>query len=157
MPEKIRIAVGSDHAGFPLKEKAREYLVSKGYEVEDHGTDSGESVDYPDFAERVANRVAANEVTFGLVVCGTGVGVAMAANKVPGIRAAACCDTITTRLAREHNDANVLTLGGRVVDEAAARKILDTFLSTPFAGGRHERRIQKIDAIDRRHHQEKRP
>jgi ribose 5-phosphate isomerase B len=150
--DKLRIAVGSDHAGFPLKEKVREYLVSKGYEVEDHGTESPESVDYPDYAERVATRVAAKEVSFGVVVCGTGVGVSISANKVPGIRAAPCNDTLTARLAREHNDANILALGGRIVDEATARKILDTWIATPFAGGRHQRRVDKIAAIDRRHH-----
>lgn len=155
MEETIRIALGADHAGFPLKEKVREYLLSKGYEVEDQGTDSSESVDYPDFAERVATGVAEKAVNFGVVVCGTGVGVAIAANKVPGIRAAACTETITASLAREHNNANVLTLGGRVVDEAMARKIIDTFLSTPFGGARHERRIKKIDEIDQRHHPEK--
>ncbi len=152
MAERLRIAVGSDHAGFPLKEKVREYLVSRGYEVEDHGTESAESVDYPDYAEKVATRVAAKEVNFGVVVCGTGIGVAISANKVPGIRAAPCNDTLTARMAREHNDANVLTLGGRVVDEAAARKILDVWLATPFAGGRHQRRVDKIAAIDQRHH-----
>jgi ribose 5-phosphate isomerase B len=155
MPEKVKIAVGGDHAGFSLKERVREYLLSKGYEVEDHGTDSTESVDYPDFAERVANRVAAKAVNFGVVVCGTGVGMAMAANKVPGVRAAPCSDTLTTRLAREHNNANVLTLGGRVVDEATAQRILDIFLTTPFAGGRHDRRVQKIDGIYQKHHREK--
>ncbi len=152
MAERLRIAVGSDHAGFPLKEKVREYLVSRGYEVEDHGTESAESVDYPDYAEKVATRVAAKEVNFGVVVCGTGVGVAISANKVPGIRAAPCNDTLTARMAREHNDANVLTLGGRVVDESTARKILDVWLATPFAGGRHQRRVDKIAAIDQRHH-----
>ena len=152
MAERLRIAVGSDHAGFPLKEKVREYLVSRGYEVEDHGTESAESVDYPDYAEKVATRVAAKEVNFGVVVCGTGIGVAISANKVPGIRAAPCNDTLTARMAREHNDANVLTLGGRVVDEATARKILDVWLATPFAGGRHQRRVDKIAAIDQRHH-----
>jgi ribose 5-phosphate isomerase B len=144
--------VGSDHAGFALKEKLRAYLVNRGYEVEDHGAGSAESVDYPDYAEKVAARVAAKEVNFGVVVCGTGIGVAISANKVPGIRAAPCNDTLTARMAREHNDANVLTLGGRVVDEATARKILDTWVSTPFAGGRHQRRVDKIAAIDQRHH-----
>ena len=152
MAGKLRIAVGSDHAGFALKKKVREYLVSRGYEVEDHGADSTESVDYPDYAERVATRVAAQEVAFGVVVCGTGIGVAMSANKVPGIRAAPCNDTLTARMAREHNDANVLTLGGRVLDESTARKILDVWLGTPFAGGRHQRRVDKIAAIGRRHH-----
>lgn len=151
MPEKLRIAVGSDHAGFPLKEKVREYLLSQGHEVEDHGADSTESVDYPDFAARVAARVAEKAVRFGVLVCGTGVGMAMAANKQAGVRAAPCSDTITASLAREHNDANVLTLGGRLVDEALMRKILDAWLGTPFAAGRHQRRVQKIEAIDQKH------
>ncbi len=155
MPDKIKIALGADHAGLELKEKVREYLVSQGYEVEDLGTHSPQPVDYPDYAEKVAARVAAKAVAFGVLVCGTGLGVAMAANKVPGIRAAPCNDTISARLAREHNDANVLTLGGRLTDEATARKILDTWLATPFAGGRHERRVEKIAAIDLRHHSEK--
>jgi ribose 5-phosphate isomerase B len=155
--EKIKIALGADHAGFALKEKVREYLLSKGHEVEDHGTDSTEAVDFPDFAERVANRVAAHEVTFGVLVCGTGLGMELAANKVPGIRATPCHDTLSARMAREHSNANVLTLGGRLIDEARARRILDTWLSTPFGGGRHERRIQKIAALDERHHSEKMP
>ncbi len=157
MPDKIKIALGADHAGLELKEKVREYLVSQGYEVEDLGTHSPQPVDYPDYAEKVAARVAAKAVSFGVLVCGTGLGVAMAANKVPGIRAAPCNDTISAHLAREHNDANVLTLGGRLTDEATARKILDTWLATPFAGGRHERRVEKIAAIDLRHHSEKKP
>ncbi len=148
MERKVKIAVGSDHAGFDLKEKVRRYLEDKGVEVEDHGTDSPESVDYPDFAERVARRVAAKEATFGVLVCGTGLGMELAANKVPGIRATPCHDTLSARMAREHNDANVLTLGGRLTDEATARKILDIWLSTPFAGGRHARRLQKIEAIE---------
>jgi len=156
-PEKPKIALGADHAGFALKEKVRAYLVSKGYSVEDEGTHSTESVDYPDFAEKVAERVAAGQADFGILMCGTGLGVAMAANKVPGIRAAPCNDTISARLAREHNNANVLAMGGRLLDEATAEKILDTWLSTPFAGGRHERRVEKIAAIDRRHHAEKKP
>ena len=152
LAEKLRIAVGSDHAGFALKEKVRDYLVSRGYEVEDHGTDSTEAVDYPDYAERVATRVATKEVAFGVVICGIGVAMAISANKVPGIRAAPCNDTLTARMAREHNDANVLTLGGRVVDESTARKILDVWLATPFGGGRHQRRVDKIAAIEQRHH-----
>lgn len=155
MADKPKIAIGADHAGFALKEKVREYLISKGYEVEDHGTDSTEAVDYPDFAERVATRVAAKEAAFGVLMCGTGLGVAMSANKVPGIRAAPCNDTLSARMAREHNDANVLAMGGRLLDEATARKILDTWLSTPFAGGRHQRRVDKIAGIDKRHHTEK--
>ncbi len=155
MPPKSRIAVGSDHAGFDLKEKVRRYLEDKGYEVEDHGTTSANSVDYPDYAERVGARVAAGDVDFGVVMCGTGLGVAMAANKIPGIRAAPCNDTLSAHLARSHNDANILAMGGRLIDESTAQKILDVWFSTPFEGGRHQRRVEKIAAIDERHHAEK--
>ncbi len=155
MSEKTKIALGADHAGFALKEKVRDYLLSKGYEVEDYGTESTEAVDYPDFALKVAKRVATKEATYGVLVCGTGLGMELAANKVPGIRATPCNDTLTARLAREHNDANVLTMGGRLIDEATAQKVLDVWLSTPFAGGRHERRVRKIDAIEKTNQPEK--
>jgi len=157
MPERVRIAVGSDHAGLALKEKVRDYLLHRGCEVDDQGTHSEQSVDYPDFAEKVADRVAAGEATFGVVICATGAATAMAANKVPGIRAAACNDTLTARSAREHNNANVLTLGGRILDAATAEKVLDTWLATPYAGGRHQKRLDKIVAIEQRHHPEKKP
>jgi ribose 5-phosphate isomerase B len=153
--EKMRIALPADHVGFSLKEKIREYLKSKGLEVEDRGPSNSEPVDYPDFAEKVAAQVAAKQADYGVLVCGTGVGMMLAANKVPGIRAVAANDTISARMAREHNDANVLTLGGRMIDEASMHQIVDTWLSTAFAGGRHERRIEKIDAIDQRYHVEK--
>lgn len=148
MAEKTKIAVGSDHAGFDLKEKVRQYLAGKGFVVEDLGTKSSASVDYPDFAQKVAEAVAAKKADFGVVVCGTGLGVAMSANKVRGIRAAPCNDTLSARFARSHNDANVLTLGARIIDEVTAHKILDTWLSTPFEGGRHQRRVDKITAIE---------
>jgi ribose 5-phosphate isomerase B len=155
LPEKPKVALGADHAGFPLKEKVREYLVSKGYEVEDTGPTTLSRVDYPDLAEKVAARVAAREATFGVLVCGTGLGMAMAANRVPGVRAATCNDTLSAHFARCHNDANVLALGGRLVDPATAEKILDIWLSTPFEGGRHQRRVKKIAALDQQHHSEK--
>ena len=151
----MRIALGADHAGFPLKEKVREYLVSKGYEVEDTGPTTLSRVDYPDLAEKVAVRVAAREATFGVLVCGTGLGMAMAANRVPGVRAATCNDTLSAHFARSHNDANVLALGGRLVDPATAEKILDIWFSTPFEGGRHQRRVEKIAALNQQHHSEK--
>ncbi len=157
MSEKIKIALGADHAGFALKEGVRNYLASKGCDVEDFGTNSPESVDYPDYAEKVARRVAAEEVDFGVLLCGTGLGVAIAANKVPGIRAAPCNDTLSARLAREHNNANVLTMGGRLLDSATARKVLDTWLATSFAGGRHARRVEKIAAIEKKYQPEKTP
>jgi ribose 5-phosphate isomerase B len=148
MAEKLRIALGADHGGFELKEKVRQYLAGKGFQVEDLGTNSTDSVDYPDFARKVAERVAAKGADFGVVICGTGLGVAMTANKVRGIRAAPCSDTISARFARLHNDANVLTMGGRLIDFATAVKILDIFLSTPFEGGRHQRRVDKINATE---------
>ena len=141
--------------GFALKEKVREHLRSQGLEVEDFGPSNAEPVDYPDFAEKVAARVAAKQADYGVLVCGTGIGMMLAANKIPGIRAVAANDTISARMAREHNNANVLTMGGRLIDEAAMQQIVDTWLSTPFAGGRHELRVEKIDALDQRYHLEK--
>lgn len=155
MAEKTRIAVGSDHAGFALKEKVRAYLAAGGYEVEDLGTRSTDSVDYPDFAEKVAARVVAKGADFGVLVCGTGLGVAMSANKVRGIRAATCNDTLSARFARAHNNANVLAMGGRLIDETTAAKILDTWLATPFEGGRHQRRVDKIAALEQKYPAEK--
>jgi ribose 5-phosphate isomerase B len=147
LPGKSRIALGADHAGFALKERVRAYLASKGHEVEDLGPTTPERVDYPDYAERVAARVAANKADFGFLMCGTGLGVAIAANKVRGIRAATCNDTLSAHFARAHNDANVLAMGGRLTDEATARKIVDIWLSTEFEGGRHARRVEKIAVI----------
>jgi len=151
----MRIALGGDHAGFALKERVRDYLESKGFEVEDLGPATLEPVDYPDYAEKVAARVAAQEADFGVLMCGTGLGVAIAANKVPGIRAATCNDTLSAYFARAHNDANVLTMGGRLTDEATARKIVDIWLSTEFQGGRHARRVEKIGIINEKNHTEK--
>lgn len=146
MAEKLRIAIGADHGGFDLKEQIRHYLSGQGHAVADLGTNSAEAVDYPDFARKVAERVAARGADFGIVICGTGLGVAMTANKVRGIRAAPCSETLSARFARSHNDANVLTMGGRLIDYLTAVKILDAFLSTPFEGGRHQRRVDKINA-----------
>ncbi|HXX24469.1 MAG TPA: ribose 5-phosphate isomerase B [Terriglobia bacterium] len=153
----MKIVVAADHVGFPLKNNVLEYLKSQGLEVEDYGTSSAERVDYPDYAQKVAAHVAAKQADYGVLVCGTGIGMMLAANKVPGIRAVAANDTISARLAREHNDANILTLGARMIDAAAMRQIVDTWLTTPFAGGRHERRLQKIDALEQRYHSEKMP
>jgi ribose 5-phosphate isomerase B len=147
--------MGADHAGFALKEKMRAYLVSRGYEVDDQGPFSTDPVDYPDLAEKVAVRVASREAGFGVLVCGSGLGMAIVANKVPGIRAATCNDTLSAHFARAHNDANVLAMGGRLVDPATAEKILDVWLSSQFEGGRHERRVRKIAAINQKHHWEK--
>jgi RpiB/LacA/LacB family sugar-phosphate isomerase len=131
-----------------MKERLRGYLRAQGYAVEDCGTFSQRAVDYPDFARKVAARVARREVDWGVLVCGTGVGMAMAANKIPGVRAATCNDTLLARFAREHNNANVLALGSRMLDESAARKILDTWATTQFAGGRHKQRVEKLTAIE---------
>jgi ribose 5-phosphate isomerase B len=147
--EKPRIAIGADHAGYHAKEVIKRYLLEQGYPVEDLGTWSDESVDYPDYAKKVAERVARGEDQLGVLVCGTGMGMAIAANKVEGIRAAVAHDAMTARMAREHNDANVLTLGGRVVSDAQAVEIAKEFLNTKFAGGRHQRRIDEITALDR--------
>lgn len=143
MPEPV--IVGSDHAGFELKEKMKQALERRGIPVEDVGTHSTDAVDYPDFAHRVADAVASGRFKRGIVVCGTGIGVSMAANRHPGVRAAVAYDERTARLSREHNDANVLALGGRTIDPGLAERILDVWLKTPFAGGRHERRVGKIE------------
>jgi ribose 5-phosphate isomerase B len=151
----MKIALAADHVGFALKEKTREYLKGKGLEVEDLGPANADSVDYPDFAAKVAVQVAAKQADFGVLICGTGIGMEIAANKIPGIRAAAASNTISARMAREHNNANVLTMGGRMIDEAAMHRIVDTWLSTAFDGGRHERRVEKIEALEQRYHTEK--
>ena len=143
MPETI--IVGSDHAGFDLKERVKEWLEEKGFLVEDAGTRSPEQVDYPDFAHKVAEAVASGRRARGVVICGTGIGVSMAANRHAGVRAAVVWNEDTARLSREHNDANVLALGGRTTDPDLAERILDVWLKTPFAGGRHARRVAKIE------------
>ena len=145
---RIRIAVGADHAGFHVKETIKKFLREAGYECDDLGTSSEESVDYPDFARAVAERVASGRDALGILACGTGIGMAIAANKVPGIRAATAHDPMTARLAREHNDANILTLGGRVLDDAQAVEVVRDFLEARYTGGRHQRRIDKISEMD---------
>jgi ribose 5-phosphate isomerase B len=145
----MQIALGADHAGFELKEKIKRYLLEKGIAVDDHGTNSPQSVDYPDYAFFVAEQVAAGKATYGILVCGSGIGMSIAANKVHGIRAAHVTSETEAQLSREHNDANVLALGGRVLQEDTACKIVDRWLSTQFAGGRHQERVDKIMAIER--------
>ena len=149
---KPRIALGADHAGYHVKENIKKFLEAAGYPVEDLGTWSEESVDYPDYARAVAEKVAAGTDQLGILACGTGIGMAITANKVPGIRAAVAHDAMTARLAREHNDANVLTLGGRVVDDAQAIEIVRNFLDARFADGRHQRRIDKITELEQQEH-----
>jgi ribose 5-phosphate isomerase B len=142
----MRVAIGSDHAGFEQKEQLKSYLREQGIDVTDVGTDSAEdSVDYPDFAFDVGKTVAAGEAEYGVLVCGTGVGMAIAANKIDGVRAANVTDPEFARLARAHNDANVIAVSGRFVDEGRNREIVDAFLATPFEGGRHGRRVDKIN------------
>ncbi|HEX9759778.1 MAG TPA: ribose 5-phosphate isomerase B [Candidatus Acidoferrales bacterium] len=145
---KPRIAIGADHAGFKLKELVKQHLAAQGYEIDDVGAQSEESTDYPDYARAVAERVAAGQDQRGVLVCGTGIGMVMTANKVPGVRAGLAHDINTAHLAREHNDANVITLGARVVDEKTALDIVREFLTTEFAGGRHKRRVDKINELD---------
>jgi ribose 5-phosphate isomerase B len=145
----MNIALGADHAGFELKEKIAKYLIAKGITVDDRGTNSSESVDYPDYARVVAEEVANKRADRGILVCGTGIGMSIAANKVPGIRAANAHNESEAQIIREHNDSNVLTLGGRVLDENTAFEIIDLWLSTPFAGGRHARRVEKIGEIEK--------
>jgi ribose 5-phosphate isomerase B len=140
----MKIAAGSDHAGFRLKSELVRYLQESEYEVLDMGTDSCESVDYPDFAEKVCDAVVGGQAEMGLLICGTGIGMAMAANKVDGIRAASCCNEYMAEMSRSHNNANVLTLGARILTPEIAERILDIFLVTEFEGGRHERRVDKI-------------
>lgn len=145
----MALYIGSDHAGFSLKSTLREHLKSKGHEVTDLGTFDGEAkVDYPDIAREVAEKVKANPGSAGVIVCGTGIGVAIAANKVKGIRAANVHDVTEAKYARLHNDANIVTVGARTLGEETAKEVLDTFISTAFEGGRHEGRVAKIKAIE---------
>ena len=140
------IAIGSDHGGFELKEKLMEHLSERGLEYKDFGTYSSASCDYPVYAKAVANAVASGECDRGIIICGTGIGVSMTANKVRGIRAALCGDCFSAEAKRQHNDANVLCMGARVVGEGLALKIADTFLDTPFSNDeRHIRRISMIE------------
>lgn len=146
----LAIALGADHAGWELKEACKAWLIDHGHQVLDFGTHSPESVDYPDYAAQVAEAVAVAKVDRGVLVCGTGIGMAITANKVPGVRAAACSDTFTARMSREHNDANVLCLGARLTSREMARDILQIWVDTPFAGDRHARRVGKINALEQR-------
>jgi ribose 5-phosphate isomerase B len=148
--DKPKIAIGADHAGFHAKEAVKKFLAAQGYEVEDVGTASEESVDYPDFAKQVAERVAGGRAQLGILACGTGIGMAITANKVPGVRAAVAHDIMTAHLAREHNDANVLTFGGRLLPDDQIIAIVREFLNTSFGGGRHQRRVDKIAAMDKK-------
>ena len=140
-------AIGSDHGGYALKQEIMKHLSERGIAYRDYGTYSEESCDYPDYGEAVGRAVASGECERGIVVCGTGIGISIAANKVRGVRCALCGDCFSAQMAREHNDANVLALGVRVLGAGLALKIVDTFLDSAFAGGRHERRVAKLMAI----------
>jgi ribose 5-phosphate isomerase B len=151
MSHIMTIAVGADHAGWTLKESLKAWLLEHGHDVIDFGTHSPDSVDYPDYAAQVGESVVVGKVDRGVLVCGTGLGMAIAANKIPGVRAVACNDLLAARMSREHNDANVLAMGGRLLGREAALEILGCWLETRFAGGRHVQRVDKIAALERRH------
>lgn len=147
----MKIALGSDHGGYRLKNEIISFLKENGYELKDFGTYSTESCDYPDFAEKVAEAVVSKEFDFGILVCGTGIGISISANKIPGVRAALCSDTFSAHATREHNDANILALGERVVGPGLALDIVKTFLTSEFQGERHQKRIDKISLIEKKY------
>lgn len=147
----MKIAIGCDHGGYNLKGDIIKYLESNGLEYKDFGTYSKDSCDYPDYGLKVAEAVANNEYKFGILICGTGIGIGISANKVPGIRAALCSDTFSAHATREHNDANILTLGERTVGPGLAIDIVDTFLNAEFQGDRHQNRIDKISEIEKKY------
>jgi len=145
----MKIAIGSDHAGFEEKEKIKKTLDELGVEYEDFGTNSLDSVDYPEFGAKVGKAIASGEVEQGIVVCGSGIGIAIAANKIHGVRAAQAWNEETARLARQHNDANVLSIGARVIPEGEIPKIVRAWFDAKFEGGRHERRVEKITELEK--------
>jgi ribose 5-phosphate isomerase B len=145
----MKLMIGADHGGYALKEVIKQHLIDRGHDVVDEGTDDGEtSVDYPDYGRAVAEAVVGGGYERGIVICGTGIGISLAANKVRGARAALCTNGYMARMARAHNDANVLALGGRVIGPELAKEIVDVFLATDFHGGRHARRVDKIMDIE---------
>ncbi|KGM96264.1 ribose 5-phosphate isomerase [Clostridium novyi A str. 4552] len=147
----MKIAIGCDHGGVDLKKTVIEHLEEKGIEVKDFGTYTEESCDYPEYGQKVAEEVVARNYDFGIVICGTGIGISISANKVPGARAALCHDTFSAHATREHNNANILALGARVTGPGLALDIVDSFLGANFEGGRHERRIEKISEIEKKY------
>lgn len=142
----MKIAIAADHGGFELKEALRKKLSA--LDITDLGTTSGESVDYPDFGAALARRVASGEFERGILICGSGIGISIAANKIKGIRAALCHNAYTAEMARKHNDANIIAMGGRIVDEKTALEMTEIFMNTAFEGGRHARRVEKIQALE---------
>ena len=147
----MKIAIGADHAGFNLKEELKKYLENQNHEVIDFGTYSTESIDYPDYALKVSQSVKNKEVIYGILVCYTGIGMSITANKVDGVKAALITSEENAQLTREHNNSNILCLGAKDVETPLACKIADIFLNTPFLGGRHERRVNKIDEVEKTH------
>ena len=145
----MKIAIGSDHGGFSVKEIAKPHLEKLGYEVIDFGTNTPDSCHYPIYAEKVARAVASGDVDKGILICGTGIGMSIAANKIPGIRAAAVSDCFTAKATRQHNDSNILCLGERTVGPGLALMLMETFLSTEFEGGRHQTRVDMISALEK--------
>lgn len=142
------LVIGSDHGGLELKESVKAALNAREIAVSDYGTDNGESVDYPDFAEKVAGAVSRNEADLGILICGTGIGMSIVANKFPGVRAALVTDEFMAQMAREHNNANILVLGGRVLSVELATKMVNVWLDTVYAGGRHQQRLDKIAKLE---------
>ncbi|MBR0576684.1 ribose 5-phosphate isomerase B [Proteiniclasticum sp. BAD-10] len=147
----MKIALGCDHGGLNLKELIREHLEKKGIEVKDFGTYTTASCDYPDISEKVGVEVRDGHFDFGILICGTGIGIGIAANKIPGVRAALCHDTFSAHATRQHNNANILTMGERVVGPSLALDIVDTFLGASFEGGRHQTRIDKITQLEEKY------
>ena len=145
------IVIGSDHGGLGLKSALNSYLTRRGLEVTDAGTNNDSSVDYPDFGQKVAEAVIAGQAELGILICGTGIGMSIAANKIPGIRAALVTDVFMARMAKEHNNANVLVLGGRVLDEQKACDLVGAWLDASFEGGRHQSRLDKITALEQKY------
>lgn len=145
-----KIAVASDHGGFELKEYIKTFLSKDGYEIIDLGTDNEESVDYPDYAAKMANGVSNGTYARGILVCGTGIGMSIAVNKFHGVRGALCNDTFSARLSREHNDSNILILGGRVLGKGLAMDMVNVWISTKFEGGRHKARLDKIIELEKK-------
>lgn len=141
----MKIALGADHGGYLLKNKIKDYLVEKGYEILDMGTNSSDSVDYPEYGHKVGYAVVEKKADFGILVCGSGIGISIAANKINGVRAALCTNTTMARLSREHNNANILALGERIIGEILAFDIVNAFLAGEFQGDRHKNRIDKIE------------
>jgi ribose 5-phosphate isomerase B len=141
----MKIIIGADHAGYPMKEKVKAFLQDRGITVEDVGTHSDKSVDYTDFGKAVASKISDGSFQRGILICGTGLGMSMVANRFPGVRAALANDLFSAIMSRRHNDSNVLAMGGRLIGDALALQLVDAWLETPFEGGRHQRRLEKMD------------